>query len=633
MQSTLISMLGVNEQQLKIILDKVTSYYFTYALVLPSDVFFKGVQDLISIDYLKANTTALTSTNYEKDPFVNYWHSDVMEGKECIKSISILYFKAALYTEDIRLINTLKSRLDFLYGVYNVPYEISLRFMLFCKLDMYWEKPIYSVPNTYTWAGRFLALLEDPSIKTNILSFELKSIDNSIEPCFKIVCSCCGLESLLNYNRSINNRVLCSNCLGNLVLDTQIIQEHVSKWFLKYIHKYNEMDIHTLNMDHLSEIVQVVKLLRPLKLIRFGIMRTERIGHQLMNTCQYIDKKDQSQNQHTLDIIGSDLDRGVANEYVHTLWERYFEKRNDIYYMSFAHKIVSLLSVQDEHSLLTELKSPPNNQLGPGLYRFCKSETNFFDCTPKEHSIAQQEMIRMGVPMDARFVCIHIRSSQYLKEQKWAIGKADYSYHDHRNADLENYVDAIQLLIQRGYYVIRMGHKGQSRIDVKSEKYIDYANDYSSPFMDIYLSVKCKFMISNSSGIDLIPMMIFKKTLLTDVAEITALGMGTNIYWLCKNFLKSDGVTEKIISHFELIKNGYTFTNKDLKLRSVRAVSNSSTEIVTALRLFLKSFEENVELPVTDEQKQIYALQQCQYPLPIQGYYFPPSLIKQYSVV
>ncbi len=624
------SLLGVDEKYLNTLVSSLEKYYTLYALVLPADAFFKGFQDLITHPYLKRlSLPSLTKEDYENDPFVQYWNFNIEEGREQIIKMYTIYFKASLYAKNDQMVSTLKTQLDFLLGQYNVPFELTLRYMLYFNVGQYWNTSVYDKQCPISWVSRFLTLLEDPEIKATIFSFELKSIDNTIEPYFRIGCTCCGVDTYVCYKKLDACRVICPNCLANLIVDKKTMEERTVSWFLDYINKYNSMNPAELTDEILKEVLHVVSLLKPIKLIRFGFQRSERIGHQLLNTGQYIDRKNRGIVPNSLDIIGYNLDKGIANEFLHSLWERYFSRTDDILSMKIGYILSVRLPVNNVHSLHGDL-NPPGPLMVEGWKSFVDHDTQLFTFTADELRVGEQELIKMGVPSGAKYVCIHLRTSQYINDQKWVTKGVDFSYHDHRNADIENYNEAIQLLISKGYYVIRLGYHGQPSVSIKSPMFIDYANHYSTPFMDIFLSVYCDFMIGTASGIDGIPPVLKKKTLYTDVAEPLYIGMGTCCYWLPKNFYKVTPLGEAEISAFEIIRSGYRCTKKDLDMRSIVVKPNTPEQIVTVLKMFLEDFEEGRTLPISQEQKDIFSLQNGHFANIEVGHYFSPSEIKSY---
>jgi putative glycosyltransferase (TIGR04372 family) len=141
----------------------------------------------------------------------------------------------------------------------------------------------------------------------------------------------------------------------------------------------------------------------------------------------------------------------------------------------------------------------------------CKPHLAF---TTDEIKQGKELLIKLGIPSDAPFICLLARDSLYLRGQLKGI---DWSYHDYRNVDINQYRLAAEFLAEQGYYVIRMGRNVADAFIVKNPRVIDYANHaVCSDFMDIYLSAHCFFFISPRSGIDAVAQIFRRPLLLTD---------------------------------------------------------------------------------------------------------------------
>ena len=60
----------------------------------------------------------------------------------------------------------------------------------------------------------------------------------------------------------------------------------------------------------------------------------------------------------------------------------------------------------------------------------------------------------MGIEDKDKFICLYVRDKKYLKTQ---FSNNDWSYHDYRNADIDNFMLAAEKLTKIGYFVIRIG--------------------------------------------------------------------------------------------------------------------------------------------------------------------------------
>ena len=60
----------------------------------------------------------------------------------------------------------------------------------------------------------------------------------------------------------------------------------------------------------------------------------------------------------------------------------------------------------------------------------------------------------IGINNNDKIILLYVRDSSYLKK---TFPDKDFSYHDFRDTDVKNYIDAINYATSRGYYVFRMG--------------------------------------------------------------------------------------------------------------------------------------------------------------------------------
>ena len=110
------------------------------------------------------------------------------------------------------------------------------------------------------------------------------------------------------------------------------------------------------------------------------------------------------------------------------------------------------------------------------------------------------ERLKIGLPKKAKFICLTVRDSAYL--DKLYIDE-NTSMHDYRNADINDFLMACEVLTDLGYYVIRMGSVVKKPIKTSNKMIIDYAyNNLRTDFMDIYLASQCEFCLTTGTGFD-----------------------------------------------------------------------------------------------------------------------------------
>ncbi|MCS6765348.1 MAG: TIGR04372 family glycosyltransferase [Candidatus Protistobacter heckmanni] len=250
--------------------------------------------------------------------------------------------------------------------------------------------------------------------------------------------------------------------------------------------------------------VLAMRAARPLVLIRIGMLVSERLGHFAGNTELYLCEKDAGIN--TPKVSHVDIwyhNWPVSNRQLAKMWARVMHiwpawlmaptaKVNGWIPGGRAHVIAgTTCNDRDVHNLL-DISAPHLSFL------------------PAEEARGQEGLRAIGIPQGAPFVCLNVRDDSYLRN---ALPWWNWSYHDYRNCDIQNYVLAAEELTKRGYYVVRMGAAVNEamRISDPNPMVIDYAaKGLRSDFMDIYLGAHCAFCISNGTGFDAVPF-IFRR--------------------------------------------------------------------------------------------------------------------------
>lgn len=103
-------------------------------------------------------------------------------------------------------------------------------------------------------------------------------------------------------------------------------------------------------------------------------------------------------------------------------------------------------------------------------------------------------LIKLGMPQYAWFVCLHVREGGYYRENA-------ASTQGPRNAPIQDYMPAIQSIVGRGGWVIRMGDPSMTPLP-KMPGVIDYAHSSArSDWMDVYLCGAARFFIGTTSGL------------------------------------------------------------------------------------------------------------------------------------
>jgi len=180
------------------------------------------------------------------------------------------------------------------------------------------------------------------------------------------------------------------------------------------------------------------------------------------------------------------------------------------------------------------------------------------------------------------FVCIYARDGGYYNETK-------DSPNWFRNSDINDYKLAIEEIILRGGYVIRVGSDVVNPLDYNHPKVFDYSmSRYQNDFLDIFLLSECKFFLGTHSGLSHVNTIFKTPQLLVNVVNCNG-GYHSKLLWIPKKIV--DIKTEKILSYVDFLDRYYGYGDrsilaengiKQVELLGVRYINNTSEEILEA---------------------------------------------------
>lgn len=111
------------------------------------------------------------------------------------------------------------------------------------------------------------------------------------------------------------------------------------------------------------------------------------------------------------------------------------------------------------------------------------------------------------------YICIATRESAYRRDVMEYTGIMQDIADIYRNSDIDNFELTAQYLEKLNISAVRMGAKVEKEVK-NGSKIIDYASKMRSDFADVYLFSKCMFLVSDSSGMQVLPK-LFAKPIIT----------------------------------------------------------------------------------------------------------------------
>ncbi|MFH1236021.1 MAG: TIGR04372 family glycosyltransferase [Parcubacteria group bacterium] len=235
--------------------------------------------------------------------------------------------------------------------------------------------------------------------------------------------------------------------------------------------------------------VCVVRLIKPWVLVRFGDLYTNRLGHLIGNIESYLCEMDAGLQAKAFDIW-IPADRQICSKFVFGKYKSVLHVMPG-WFGTMVVKVNGLFRGWEKH-----IVAPANNDRD--IHNLWEKHAPHFGFTRREERKGQRLLRKLGVPEGAKWVCLSIRDSAYLKAK---LPAADWSYHDYRDSDVATCMPAVIELISRGYYVVRVGDVVEKPFHLKHSHVIDYPfNKYKSDFGHVYLGAKCAFVLGSSSG-------------------------------------------------------------------------------------------------------------------------------------
>ena len=182
------------------------------------------------------------------------------------------------------------------------------------------------------------------------------------------------------------------------------------------------------------------------------------------------------------------------------IWKHYFNL-NKIFWNSKKFEIKNYSFLCNYYSTKKNYKDflEISNQISTN--KIAEKNDNFLFFKNKELEYGKN-YLKINGTQEYKYVCFASRDNAYLNHYD---NKVDWSYHNWRNCEIDNYLPAIKYLSdEKNVCCFRTGYKVEKKISFEKEKIVNYADSKDqSPLLDIYLPSKCLFGIFAQSGISL----------------------------------------------------------------------------------------------------------------------------------
>lgn len=210
---------------------------------------------------------------------------------------------------------------------------------------------------------------------------------------------------------------------------------------------------------------------------------------------------------------------------------------------------------------------------------------------PGMQELGERILKKWGIEPGSAFVCVHIRDGGFWSDHE-----------DARNCHYENYLKTFTALVERGYWVIRLGDSKMRKLPSMNQV-IDYAHTaQKSEAMDLFLLKNCSLYIGQNSGILDVAKMFGRKIVAVNITEWTfGPPMARNDLVLLKHFYSKS--KRRFLSIQELLQFPYSwqYFSPTTAREDLLVVENTADEIL-AVTLEALSQDANYQYSTLQER-------------------------------
>jgi putative glycosyltransferase (TIGR04372 family) len=204
----------------------------------------------------------------------------------------------------------------------------------------------------------------------------------------------------------------------------------------------------------------------------------------------------------------------------------------------------------------------------------------------------------LGVPRDAWFVCLHVRSAGFHKE-------GESLHQAHRNADVLAYLPAVLRIVESGGWVVRMGDPSMPPLP-PMPGVIDYAHSNAkSPEMDLFLCASCRFFVGVASGLSHVPTTFGVPCALTNWVS-NALPVASQRDRFIPKLIRTRA-DHRLLGFRELLSpeiRTLAYSGEKLHEHGLEALDNTPLEIVELIEEMLEITSGSMQDAAADEARQ-----------------------------
>ena len=306
----------------------------------------------------------------------------------------------------------------------------------------------------------------------------------------------------------------------------------------------------------------LLKILRFFVLIRFGIYRCDKLGVSVCVELYLAEKK--KEKRFTIDFFIKK--KKICNKYLFNIQKKNINLLPNFIFETF----YNFLVLVGENDHICE-----NSNEDRDTMHVMENSKPVLQINKKDNQKGVKFLRSLGIKANSKIVLVYVRDSAYYNHKPSS---------DFRNSDIKNFITTINYLTSKGFYVFRMGAKVNKSLNLKNDKFFDYAtNGMRSEFLDVFLAMNCYFCISTGSGFDALPMIARKPVLLVSFAPVGFLwSFSSKTMHIFKHHYDIQRKKKLSIKEIFQLGLGQSLNTQDYLIKGVKLIENSPTEIKNA---------------------------------------------------
>jgi len=342
-------------------------------------------------------------------------------------------------------------------------------------------------------------------------------------------------------------------------------------------------------------ILLCLYIIKPFKFVKLCLLHYDRIGHLAADTDLFL-RQLQLGSRPKKGILYLGISGKPANKRL----LRMFKRKFPIVESTCACDVVNSYALRNS---IFYGKMPKHSSK---YYEFSNTEPNL-RFTKTEEGEGGKLLNKMGIDDNSWFICFHSRDSVYLSDQwgKDYNSSKNWDYHDFRDCDVENYLEAAKYIASLGGFAVRVGYDVAKKLpDLDNPRIIDYASYYRTDFGDIYLPAKCKFFLGNTAGLYLIATIFHVPVAWANVASFDHAPIRKGDLFIPKKVWSPE--EKRFLTFRELLESGvanYFYSEQFVEAR-LEVVENTAEEILDLAKEMNEYLNGKFEYTQEDEELQ-----------------------------